>query len=161
MSLSENGPRHPVLAGTVCFLVLAGALIGGILLYQRVTQRGATEKAALVVNATSNQVQRLDQTLEQARELFRQTSPAMSADERIKINQAIVIVDENRPIYGLVLSNALASLEARQFEFFRSSFDAAQQTNLLQALQRDRQSLEQVVRYCKERAKLGRPPAAR
>jgi hypothetical protein len=161
MSLSEKTQQHPVVAGTVCFVFLATALIGGITAYQRVTQRRAGQEAALIVSATSNQVQRLDRALEQARELLRQSSTALSADERIKVNQAIVIVDENRPIYGMVLSNACASLQARKYEFFRSALDAAQQSNLLHALQRDRQSLELVIRYCKDRTKSVRPPGSR
>jgi hypothetical protein len=161
MGLFEPAQEHPVIAGAICFVFLAGALVGGIVGYRNLTTGKVRGEALQAMRTTSNQVRRLELLVEKARNQLRQSGPALNADDRIKANQTVVIVEENLLSYGTVLSNVCASIEQRNFELFRSAFDPAQQSNLLYGLRRDRQYLEQVIKFCKEREGVSRPPASR
>jgi hypothetical protein len=161
MSLTEQSQEHPVLTGTVCFLVLAGILVGGMVGYKRMINNRARGQVAGVVSETSKGVRQLDAALEKARAQLEKSGPFLSPEDRIKANQTIVIVDENMPVYCMVLSNALLAVERNEFAFFRSAFDGPQQSNLLRGLKRDRQALEQVVQYCRERERRNLVPALR
>jgi hypothetical protein len=159
MSLFEKAQGHPVVMGTICFVLLGGALVGSLAYYRVTTTGRLRHKANEVVHRTSSQVRRLDTTLDAAREELKRHGASLSPEDRIKVNQAIVIVDENMRIYSSLLSNACSSIQQNDFEFFRLAFDPVQQSNTLQALSRDRQLLEQAIRYCRTRAGSGNPPA--
>ena len=68
MSLSEQSQQHPVLTGTVCFLVLAGILVGGVVGYKRVTNHRARGQVAGIVSETSKGVRQLDAALTMLRQ---------------------------------------------------------------------------------------------
>jgi hypothetical protein len=161
MGLFEPSQKHPVIAGVVCFVLLAGALIGGIAAYRSLTTGKVKGHAIEAVRTTSNQVHRLEALLERARDQLRKSGPALSADDRIKANRAVVIVEENLLSYGTVLSNVGVSVEQRNFEVFRAAFDSTQQSNLLYGVRRDRQYLEQVIQFCKDREGVSRPAGLR
>jgi hypothetical protein len=146
-----------VAAGVVCFLVLGGALVGGLGGYQHFAHSRDREHASRRLRAITPAVQRLDAALEQARGHLRNAGPSLATEDRIKVNQAIVIVEENLAIYAGVLSNASASLGAGRFEFFRSDFDPGAQSNLLEKIERDRRSLDHVNAFCRERERPGQP----
>jgi hypothetical protein len=159
MSFFEKTQGHPVITGTVCFLFLAGGIVGGILAYKKVTGDRARQPALRVIHEVTDEVRSLEVALEKAKEQLRQSGSLLNSEDRIKLNGAVVIVDENRPVYYTVLSNACASLERNDFEFFRTAFDHLQQSNVLHGLRRDRQYLEQVIQVCKQRAKAASPPS--
>jgi hypothetical protein len=153
--MSFFGPteRHPVIAGAVCFLVLAAAVVGGVAGYRKLVYGKARQEAAVAVHTASNELRRLEAALAQTQALFKKSGAGLGAEERIKLNAAVVIVQDNLPLYQTVLSNAGSALQGKNFKFFRSSFDGVQQSNLLQALERDGQTLDQVTSYCRARTR--------
>jgi hypothetical protein len=157
MTLAERAQAHPSVTGTICFLFLGGLLVGGINGYKKITHDRARRETGALIHGPSNQVYRLALALEKAKAQFKQSGPSLGAEERIKINSILVVVEDNLPVYYTVLSNAYASIERNNFGFFRSELDTAQRSNFLYALKRDGQFLEQAVQYCKTRQ--GLPPA--
>ena len=90
-----------------------------------------------------------------------QSGASLAPEDRIKVNSAIVVIEENMPIFHAVLSNGYSFLERNDFRSFRAAFDDRQQSNLVSVLKTDRRCLEQVVKYCQEREKLSRQAGMR
>jgi len=153
--------EYPVLAGTVCFALLAAVVVGGIVGYKKLTTGQARQQAEQVIGQASNHLQRLEMMLDTARVQLGQSGASLAPEDRIKVNSAIVVIEENMPIFHAVLSNGYSFLERNDFRSFRAAFDDRQQSNLVSVLKTDRRCLEQVVKYCQEREKLSRQAGMR
>jgi hypothetical protein len=153
MSLSERVQQHPVVAGTVCFVFLATALVGGWAAYKKRANDQARGRAAPMVKQVSLRVRQFEASLDTARAHLQKSGAALNADERIAVNRVIVVAEERLRLYCSVLSNANQALSRNDAEFFRSTFDPAEQSNVLHGLKRDEESLRQAIEFCRRRTR--------